>query len=121
MNLGFYIFGFRISQIGFGIYRLLATEHTQKYSLLYRHHWKFATHHHFCVCRVGCSPFSPEQVPINEMESMVLLTLIIEIILIILMAYLLIYKSITKEKVSQIQLTYFRNSLSILTFFYDQN
>ena len=92
-----------LAQIGFGIAILLVREHTLRNILYYigiiGNSMLVIT---FVLVRLVTPPFSHEGAPVNELEPNGIITLIIEIILIILMAYKLKHKNITKEKVNQI-------------------
>ena len=56
----------------------------------------------FILVRLVVPPFSPEGTPINELEPNGIITLIIEMILVILMAYQLKHKDKIKENIKQI-------------------
>ena len=56
----------------------------------------------FILVRLITPPFSPEGTPINELEPNGIITLIIEILLVILLAYQLKHKDETKESIKQI-------------------
>lgn len=56
----------------------------------------------FILVRLITPPFSPEGIPINELEPNGIITLIIEILLVILLAYQLKHKDETKEGIKQI-------------------
>ena len=56
----------------------------------------------FVLVRLITPPFSPEGIPINELEANGVITLIIEVLLVILMAYQLKQKDLAKENVKQI-------------------
>lgn len=92
-----------LAQIGFGLGILLVRKHTLRNILYYigiiGNSILVIT---FVLVRLVTPPFSPEGGPINELEPNGIITLIIEIILIILMAYQLKHKDITKEKVNRI-------------------
>ena len=55
----------------------------------------------FVLVRLVTPPYSPEGVPINELEPNGIMTLIIEVLLVILMAYHLKHKDSAKENVNQ--------------------
>jgi len=92
-----------LAQIGFGITILLVRELALRNILYYigiiGNSMLVIT---FVLVRMVTPPFSPEEVPINELEPNGIITLIIEIILVILMAYQLKQKDIPKENVDQI-------------------
>ena len=91
-----------LAQIGFGIAILLVREHSLRNILYYigiiGNSMLVIT---FVLVRLVTPPFSPEVTPINELEPNGIITLIIEIILVILMAYQLKQKDLTKENVNQ--------------------
>ena len=92
-----------LAQIGFGVAILLARKNILRNILYYigiiGNSILVIT---FVLVRLVTPPFSPEGVPINELESNGIITLIIEIILIILLAYKLKQKDITKQNINQI-------------------
>jgi hypothetical protein len=92
-----------LAQIGFGIAILLVKKYTLRNILYYigiiGNSMLVIT---FLLVRLVTPPFSPEGTPINELEPNGVITLIIEIILVILMAYQLKQKDLTKENVNQI-------------------
>lgn len=92
-----------LAQIGFGLAILLAREHTLRNILYYigiiGNSILVIT---FVLVRLVTPPFSPEGTPISELEPNGIITLIIEIMLIIIMAYQLKHTDITKEKVNRI-------------------
>ena len=91
-----------LAQIGFGIALLLVREHSLRNILYYigiiGNSMLVIT---FVLVRLVTPPFSSEVTPINELEPNGIITLIIEIILVILMAYQLKQKDLTKENVNQ--------------------
>ena len=91
-----------LAQIGFGIAILLVREHSLRNILYYigiiGNSMLVIT---FVLVRLVTPPFSPEVTPINELEPNGIITLIIEIILVILMAYQLKQKDLTKENINQ--------------------
>ena len=91
-----------LAQIGFGIAILLVKEHSLRNILYYigiiGNSMLVIT---FVLVRLVTPPFSSEVTPINELEPNGIITLIIEIILVILMAYQLKQKDLTKENINQ--------------------
>ena len=92
-----------MAQIGFGIAILLLKEYTLRNILYYigiiGNSILVIT---FVLVRLVTPPFSPEVTPINELEPNGIITLIIEVLLVILMAYQLKQKDLTKENINQI-------------------
>lgn len=92
-----------LAQIGFGLAILLVGKYTVRNILYYigiiGNSTLVIT---FVLVRLVTPPFSPEGTPISELEPNGIITLIIEIILIILIAYQLKHTDITKEKVNRI-------------------
>lgn len=77
-----------IAQIGFGVFILLLKNHSLRKILYYvgivGNALLAVT---FIAVRIVTPPFSPEQSPINELEPNGIITLIIEIMLVVLLAY----------------------------------
>jgi hypothetical protein len=92
-----------ISQIGFGIIFLFAKKQEKKVILCYTgmigNALLVIT---FILVRLVTPPFSPEETPINELEPNGIITLIIEIVLVVLLAYVIRFKdNQSKETPSQ--------------------
>jgi len=92
-----------LAQIGFGVVILLVREYTLRNILYYigivGNSILVVT---FVLVRLVPPPFSPEGTPINELEPNGIMTLIIEVLLVILIAYQLKQKDLTKENINQI-------------------
>lgn len=92
-----------LAQIGFGVVILLVREYTLRNILYYigivGNSILAVT---FVLVRLVPPPFSPEGTPINELEPNGIMTLIIEVLLVILIAYQLKQKDLTKENINQI-------------------
>ena len=92
-----------LAQIVFGITLLLVRKYTLRNILYYIGITKNSILViSFVLVRLVTPPFSPEGTPINELEPNGIITLIIEVLLVILMAYQLKQKDLTKENINQI-------------------
>ncbi len=92
-----------LAQIGFGIVILLVRGNSLTNALYYigivGNSILVIT---FILVRLVIPPFSPEEAPINELEPNGMISLVIEMILIVLLAYQLKHKDNTKENIMQI-------------------
>ena len=92
-----------LAQIVFGIALLLVRKYTLRNILYYigiiGNSILVIT---FVLVRLIIPPFSPEGTPINELEPNGVITLIIEVLLVILMAYQLKQKDLAKENIKHI-------------------
>jgi hypothetical protein len=92
-----------LAQVGFGIVILLVRGNSLTNALYYLgvvgNSVLVIT---FILVRLVGPPFSPEAAPINELEPNDIISLVIEMVLIVLLAYQLKHKDNTKENIMQI-------------------